>query len=61
MKRRELVDGILKAGFICTPAKRHDKFEHPDGRVTFVPRHAKDVPIGLIKAIEKQTGLKLLK
>ena len=38
----------------------HIQFKHPikKGRVT-VPHHARDVPIGTLKSIEKQSGLRL--
>lgn len=38
----------------------HVQFRHPDkkGRVT-VPHPRKDVPIGTVRSIEKQAGLKL--
>jgi len=38
----------------------HVQFKHPDkkGRVT-VPHPKRDIPIGTLKSIEKQSGLKL--
>ncbi len=32
---------------------------HPDGRVTVVHRHKGDIPTGTLKAIERQTKVKL--
>ena len=38
----------------------HVQFKHPDkkGRVT-VPHPERDIPVGTLKSIEKQSGLKL--
>jgi predicted RNA binding protein YcfA (HicA-like mRNA interferase family) len=38
----------------------HVQFRHPDqkGRVT-VPHPKKDIPIGTLKSIERQSGIKL--
>lgn len=58
MTENEIVKRLLKAGFFEEPAKRHRKFKHPDGRVTFIPRHKGDLKFGTLKAIEKQTGIK---
>ncbi len=39
--------------------KGHEKMVHPDGRVTVVFRHKGDIPKGTLKAIERQTQVKL--
>ena len=57
--------GIIKAlekdgwVYVCTVGS-HAQFRHPTkpGRVT-VPHPKKDLPLGTIKGIERQSGLKL--
>jgi predicted RNA binding protein YcfA (HicA-like mRNA interferase family) len=41
-------------------AGSHKQFKHPtkNGRVT-VPHPSRDIPIGTLKSIEKQAGIKL--
>jgi predicted RNA binding protein YcfA (HicA-like mRNA interferase family) len=52
---------ILKQNGWCEVAKisSHSQFRHPDkkGRVT-VPHPKKDIPIGTLKSIERQSGIK---
>ena len=61
MTSDEIIRKLIKAGFRKTHQKgSHQKFKHPDGRVTVVPVPRKDVPIGTIQAIEDQSGVKLL-
>jgi predicted RNA binding protein YcfA (HicA-like mRNA interferase family) len=54
---------LLNAGWMETGGKgSHRNFRHPDkpGKVT-VPFHgSRDLSIGVIRSIEKQTGLTLL-
>jgi predicted RNA binding protein YcfA (HicA-like mRNA interferase family) len=61
MDSREII-GRLKADgwFEVAHAGSHTQFEHAtkSGRVT-VPFQRKDVPIGPLRSIEKQAGLKL--
>ena len=59
MTARELIQRLEKAGFVNKGGKSHDKLSHPDGRVTVVHRHKGDIPLGTLKAIEKQTKVKL--
>ena len=55
-KKRE-VDRLLEdKGFINTGGTNHDKFFHPDGRKTVVPRH-KEIPEHIVRKIKKQAGL----
>lgn len=48
------------AGFKWLKKGSHVQFKHPTktGRVT-VPHPKRDVPLGTLKAIERQSGLKL--
>jgi len=59
MTARELIKRLEKAGFVVTGGRRHAKLAHPDGRITVVHRHKGDIPPGTLKAIEKQTQVKL--
>ena len=56
MTAREL---IKKAGFVNKGGTNHDKMVHPDGRVTVIHRHKGDIPLGTLKAIARQTKIKL--
>ena len=58
---REIIRAIEAAGWYEVARKgSHVQFKHPSkpGRTT-VPHPAKDVPIGTLKSIERQTGMKL--
>jgi predicted RNA binding protein YcfA (HicA-like mRNA interferase family) len=56
----EAVKKLAAAGFVeVTQKGSHKKLRHPDGRWTIVPMHRGDLRIGLLRAIEKQTRLKL--
>jgi predicted RNA binding protein YcfA (HicA-like mRNA interferase family) len=61
MKSREIISALQGDGWIQV-AKRgsHVQFKHPTkkGRVT-VPHPEREIPIGTLKSIEKQSGLKL--
>ncbi|MCL2178644.1 MAG: type II toxin-antitoxin system HicA family toxin [Proteobacteria bacterium] len=59
MTAQELISRLEKAGFINKGGRNHDKLSHPDGRVTVVHRHRGDIPLGTLKAIERQTKIKL--
>lgn len=59
MTARELINRLEQAGFINKGGRNHDKLVHADGRVTVVHRHKGDIPFGTLKAIEKQTLVKL--
>ena len=61
MKSREIISALQKDGWIKVAQKgSHVQFKHPDkkGRVT-VPHPERDIPVGTLKSIEKQSGLKL--
>lgn len=59
MKPAKMIRKLKKAGFIEVPKNGgHRKFVHPDGRMTEVPVHAKELAKGTQEAILKQAGLK---
>jgi predicted RNA binding protein YcfA (HicA-like mRNA interferase family) len=61
MKSREIISALQGDGwFEVTRKGSHVQFKHPSkkGRVT-VPHPERDIPIGTLKSIEKQSGLKL--
>lgn len=58
---REIIKKLVQNGwFEVAQVGSHKQFKHPTipGRVT-VPYPKKEVPVGTIKSIEKQAGLKL--
>jgi predicted RNA binding protein YcfA (HicA-like mRNA interferase family) len=61
MKSRDVIRALEKAGFAKVGQKgSHVQFKHPQrpGRVT-VPHPESDLPIGTLKSIERQSGVKL--
>jgi predicted RNA binding protein YcfA (HicA-like mRNA interferase family) len=61
MRSREIISALQKDGWIKVAQKgSHVQFKHPakKGRVT-VPHPDRDIPIGTLRSIEKQSGLKL--
>lgn len=56
-KRRDLVKLLESNGFECRGGTNHDRFVHPDGRFTEVPRH-REIKDQMAKVIKKQAGLK---
>ena len=59
MKTRELIRILEAAGFKVVRKRKHIKLKHPDGRTTMVSKGDKEIPSGTLKAIAKQTGMKL--
>jgi predicted RNA binding protein YcfA (HicA-like mRNA interferase family) len=63
MRAIEIVQRLRQAGWVEVKGKgSHANFKHPDrpGKVT-VPMHgSRDLPIGTVRSIEKQSGLTLL-
>jgi predicted RNA binding protein YcfA (HicA-like mRNA interferase family) len=62
MGSREIIARLKGYGWYeAAQSGSHKQFKHPSkpGRVT-VPYPKKDLPIGTIRSIEKQAGLKLL-
>jgi predicted RNA binding protein YcfA (HicA-like mRNA interferase family) len=61
MNSREIIQRIRQDGwFEVAQEGSHKQFKHPTkpGRVT-VPHPKAEVPIGTLKSIEKQAGIKL--
>ncbi len=61
MNRRNVIHELLKGGWHdVAHFGSHKQFKHPTipGRVT-VPHPKRDLPIGTLKSIEKQSGIKL--
>ena len=55
MKRRDLIEALLSAGFESDGGTKHEKFRK--GRTTvMVPRH-REIPEGTARMILKQAGL----
>ncbi|NOR22933.1 MAG: addiction module toxin, HicA family [Desulforhopalus sp.] len=60
MDSRKIIKILKQNGWIeVAKVGSHSQFRHPDkkGRVT-VPHPKKDIPIGTLKSIERQSGLK---
>lgn len=61
MNSREIIRRILADGWFLVSVKgSHQQFKHPTkpGRVT-VPHPKSETPLGTLKSIEKQAGIKL--
>ena len=61
MHSREVIRRLLADGWYeVNQVGSHKQFKHPtkSGRVT-VPSPSRDIPIGTLKSIEKQAGIKL--
>ncbi|KQY21586.1 type II toxin-antitoxin system HicA family toxin [Rhizobium sp. Root482] len=61
MKSGDIISELTKDGWYEVARKgSHVQFKHPtkQGRVT-VPHPKRDLPVGTVKSIEKQSGLKL--
>jgi predicted RNA binding protein YcfA (HicA-like mRNA interferase family) len=53
-----LVRRLRRAGFaLVRHGKRHDIFEHPNGRRVVIPRHATDIARGTYLSILRDAGL----
>lgn len=61
MNSREIIRRLRDDGwFEVAQAGSHKQFKHPAKRGRFtVPYPQKEVPIGTLKSIEKQAGIKL--
>jgi predicted RNA binding protein YcfA (HicA-like mRNA interferase family) len=57
MKRRNLTRLLESGGFISQGEAKHDKYLHPDGRWTEVPRH-KEIDERLAARILRQAGFR---
>jgi predicted RNA binding protein YcfA (HicA-like mRNA interferase family) len=61
MNSRDVIVALKSDGWQQVAQKgSHIQFKHPDkpGRVT-VPHPKRDIPLGTLRSIEKQSGLKL--
>jgi len=61
MHSRDVIKHLQKNGWYeVNQAGSHKQFKHPakTGRVT-VPHPNRDIPIGTLRSIEKQAGIKL--
>jgi predicted RNA binding protein YcfA (HicA-like mRNA interferase family) len=61
MKSRDIISTLQRDGWFEVARKgSHVQFKHPvkKGCVT-VPHPERDIPIGTLKSIEKQSGIKL--
>lgn len=61
MKSADVIKKLQADGWVLNHTKgSHQQFKHPTkaGKVT-VPHPKHDLPIGTLKSIEKQSGLKL--
>jgi predicted RNA binding protein YcfA (HicA-like mRNA interferase family) len=59
---REIIRALERAGWRQVGVEgSHHKFRHPDrpGHHVIVPHPVRDMPIGTLRAIERQSGLKL--
>ncbi len=61
MNSRDVIRAIEAAGWVEVSQKgSHKQFKHPalPGRVT-VPHPSKDIPLGTLRSIERQAGIRL--
>jgi predicted RNA binding protein YcfA (HicA-like mRNA interferase family) len=61
MDSREVIRALTRDGWLeVNHAGSHKQFKHPakKGRVT-VPHPKRDIPVGTLRSIEKQAGIKL--
>jgi predicted RNA binding protein YcfA (HicA-like mRNA interferase family) len=60
MDSREVIRALTRDGWYENQVGSHKQFKHPTkkGRVT-VPHPKRDIPVGTLKSIEKQAGIKL--
>ena len=61
MRARDIIKTLKDHGWSQESQRGSHVKMKKDGRITIVPDHGgKDVPKGTVKAIERQTGVKLL-
>ena len=61
MKSRDVIAALTATGFVKVDQKgSHVQFKHPEraGRVT-VPHPKDDLPIGTLRSIERQSGVRV--
>ncbi len=55
---KEVLRKLLRAGFIeKRQSGSHKILRHPDGRQTYLSYHTKDIPVGTLRNILKQSGI----
>ena len=60
VRPKDLVKALLKIGFIKDhQTGSHVYLKHPDGRLTSVSIHPGTIPLGTMRAILKQTRMKV--
>jgi predicted RNA binding protein YcfA (HicA-like mRNA interferase family) len=60
MDSRDVQRTLEAAGFALKRQRgSHMRFKDPDGRAVTVQANRKDIPVGTLKAIEAQSGVKL--
>ena len=62
MRSREVIAALERAGWQQVRQRgSHVQFKHPQqpGRLVTVPHPNSDIPVGTLRSIEKQSGLKL--
>jgi predicted RNA binding protein YcfA (HicA-like mRNA interferase family) len=61
MRSRKVIEALERDGWVEVRQKgSHVQFKHPQRRgLVTVPHPNPDIPIGTLKSIEKQSGLKL--
>lgn len=58
LKPPEIIRKLVRLGFVEKGGRgSHRVFVHPDGRLSVVPFHRKELGIGLYKEILKQIGM----
>ena len=58
MKDKDLLKLLKKNGWRKVRVNGSDHILQKDGKTTVIPVHGRDVPVGLLNAILKETGLK---
>lgn len=62
MKPKEILKILKQHGFTFEEGGNHTKAFAPDGQFkTTIDRHTRDLPLGTLRSIEKQTGVTLRK
>lgn len=59
MKRRDIIRKLEAAGLTLKEGGDHTKVYAGGVRISAIPRHT-EIKTGLVRAIERQTGVKLL-
>jgi len=59
MRAKDVILELLKAGFVITGQRGSHVKLKKGNLMTIVPVHSGDIPIGTLRAISKQTGVKL--